>query len=83
MNASFKICKVIALNKCTLSSGVNQRLVLQNAFHHNLLTYSLSNSDLLVNFNGKSMPSGAYILIRRLGCPVKPRKKLEFQEGCY
>ena len=58
--AAFQICKVIE----QLYSCVNQRLVLPNAFRHNLLTYSLSNSELLVNFNGKSMPSGGYTYLK-------------------
>ena len=45
--AAFQICKVIE----QLYSCVNQRLVLPNAFRYNLLTYSLSNSELIVNFN--------------------------------
>ena len=43
----------------------NKHLILPNAFRQNLLTYSLSNSKLLVNFNAATTPAGSYSFLKK------------------
>ena len=52
----------IWINKCIeqIYSVRHERLVLPLAFKQNLLTYSLSNSKLLLNFNGHIGAGGSY-----------------------
>lgn len=55
-----KLCMIIE----QMYGCINQRMILPNSFRNNLLTYSLSNSKLLVNFNGKCRPSGGYTFLK-------------------
>ena len=55
-----KLCMIIE----QMYGCINQRMILPNSFRNNLLTYSLSNSKLLVNFNGKCRPSGCYTCLK-------------------
>ena len=74
VNFLAEICKLniedeysaFLINKCIeqIYSARHRRLVLPLAFKQNLLTYSLSNSKLLLNFNGKSTASGSYTYLK-------------------
>lgn len=52
------------INKCIeqIYSARHKRLVLPLYFKQKLLTYSLSNSKLLLNFNDHVMPAGSYYI---------------------
>ena len=56
----------IWINKCIeqIYSVRHKRLVLPLAFKQNLLTYSLSNSKLLLNFNGRTGAGGSYTYLK-------------------
>ena len=54
------------INKCIeqIYCARHERLVLLLAFKQNLLTYSLSNSKLLLNFSGRTMGGGSYTYLK-------------------
>ena len=60
----------IWINKCIeqIYSVGHKRLVLPLAFKQNLLTYSLSNSKLLLNFNGRKGHGGSYTYLKNWLC---------------
>ena len=60
----------IWINKCIeqIYSVRHKRLVLPLAFKQNLLTYSLSNSKLLLNFNGRKGAGGSHTYLKNWLC---------------
>ena len=60
----------IWINKCIeqIYSIRHKRLVLPLAFKQNLLTYLLSNSNLLLNFNGCTGTGGSYTYLKNWLC---------------
>lgn len=57
---------VFLINKCIeqIYSARHRRLVLPLPFKQNLLAYSLSNSKLLLDFNGHVMSAGSYTYLK-------------------
>ena len=63
----------IWINKCIeqICSIRHKRLVLLLTFKQNLLTYSLSNSKLFLNFRGSTGAGGSYTYLKKIGCVIK------------
>ena len=72
----------IWINKCIeqIYSVRRKRLVLPLAFKQNLLTYSLSNSKLLLNFNGRTGAGGSYTYLKNWLCD-QAGEQLTVSEG--
>ena len=73
---------VIWINKCIeqIYSIRHKRLVLPLAFKQNLLTYLLSNSKLLLHFNGRTGAGGSYTYLKNWLCD-QAGEELRVPEG--